>query len=110
VARSTSDGGATVTPGFGRAIPAALPSYYCDACDEDSDSLVGRAQEYVDVVTGGLSEFRRPYVPDPGVAPLADGPWLEEGYRRGHGASAGASADIRGELFEAGWAPWTARS
>jgi hypothetical protein len=109
VARSTYDGGATLTIGFGRATTAGLPGCFCDACDEDSDGLIEQTREYLDAATGGVTEFRRPHVPRHPGAPLADGPWLEQGFRGPAGSSASASAEVRGELFEVTWRPWTRR-
>lgn len=110
VARRTYDGGAGVLLRTGVAIDEGIPSCFCDACDEDSESLVGQVDEVLATLTGGCREFRRPYR-RPLRERLAGGPWLEHGYERQDGTtSTHASADVRGEPFDRTWVPWRRRT
>ncbi len=61
--RGRFEGGVRAAVGIGCAVTALLPVCFCDACDEDSESLVEQAEEYVRVVTAGFVEFRRPTAP-----------------------------------------------
>ena len=109
VGRTTFEGGASALLGFGVAAHGLVPDCFCDACDEDSESLVARAEELVRAAVHGCVEFRRPYQPRrPGR--LFGGPWLEEGFTTAGGGFAHASAAIRGEPFSRHWQPWTPRS
>jgi hypothetical protein len=107
--RFTFEGGAGAVLAGGLAIEETVPTCFCDACDEDSESLVGQVDEVLATVTGGCREFRRPYR-RPLRERLAGGPWLEHGYERPDGTtSTHASADVRGEPFDRTWAPWRRR-
>ena len=109
VGRCRFEGGTTVKIGFGLATTAPIPTCFCDACDEDSESLIAQTEEYVQVAAGGCREFRRPYQPPPGVD-LLDGPWMEIGYEWAGGRSASANADVRGEPFVRDWREWPRRA
>ncbi|MGN6577915.1 MAG: DUF6226 family protein [Nocardioides sp.] len=109
VGRFTFEGGTGAVVAGGIAIEEPVPTCFCDACDEDSESLVDQVEELLEVVTGGCREFRRPYRKSFGQR-LADGPWLEHGYVRPNGGtSAHASAEVKGEPFDRTWAPWRRR-
>lgn len=108
VGRATEDGAVTATLAFGLAQTTLLPDCLCDACDEDSESLVEQAEEFVAAAVQGCREFRGPYRPRPGTALL--GPtWLEEGCETATGAWSRASGQLSGEPFERRWTPWDAR-
>ena len=111
VHRSTFEGGASALLALGRVTTADVPDCFCDACDEDSESMIEGAESFVGVLTGGCVEFRRPHkigrLP-PWAAPV-EGTWMEEGYRTASSASAHSNAELRGEPFEKHWLPWTAR-
>ncbi len=108
VGRHTSGGAASVWLAFGTAAATSLPGCTCDACDEDSESLVGQAEEFVRAAVGGCREFRRPYRPVPGE-PLEGGPWLQEGYATDRGTTSHASHEVTGDLFSREWRPWPPR-
>ncbi len=94
--------------GFGVTTRASIPPCFCDACDEDSTSMIAQAEQYVQIVAGGFREFRRPYQPRHPTN-LFDGPWMEIGYEWTGGAESGASADVRGEPFVRDWQAWPGR-
>lgn len=109
IGRGRFEGGTTAQIGFGVATRASLPSCFCDACDEDSESLISETEQYVRIVTSGCREFRRPNGPVQGADPR-DGPWMESGYVWAGGRSSGASAGVRGEPFMREWREWPRRS
>jgi hypothetical protein len=80
-----------VTVGFGLAAGALVPGCYCDACDEDSKSLIEQVDEIVQVAVEGCREYRRPYTPKPDIK-LHNGPWMQVGYEWRGGRSARARA------------------
>ena len=91
-----------------RAVTALLPVCFCDACDEDSESLVEQAEEYVRVVTAGFVELRRPY--RTGFRRrVFSGPSMEVGYREAAGSGSSAGIDITGEPFTQQWSRWLPR-
>lgn len=103
------EGGTMLVLAFGHAVSTLLPICFCDACDEDSESLIEQTNRYVDVATLGCREFRQPHVPRHGDL-LHDGPWLEHGFETSDGGGErSASADIRGETFSHTWAAWPRR-
>lgn len=108
IGRGRFEGGTTAAVGFGVTTRASLPPCFCDACDEDGQSLISETEQYVHIVTSGCREFRRPHVPARG-ADLHDGPWMESGYAWAGGSSSGASADVRGEPFVRDWRAWPRR-
>jgi uncharacterized protein DUF6226 len=109
VARTTHEGGAGVLLRTGVAIDVGVPGCFCDACDEDSDSLIEQTDEIVSVAVEGCREFRQRYRRSLGQR-LADGPWLEHGYERPDGGAARhASASVRGDTFSRVWEPWPRR-
>ena len=109
VARTTHDGGAGVLLRTGVAIDEGIPGCLCDACDEDSDSLIEQTEEIVAVAVGGCREFRQHYRRSLGQR-LADGPWMEHGYERPDGTTAcHASASVRGDAFSRVWVAWPRR-
>lgn len=139
VDRTTFERGEFATVGIGQVITELIPNCFCDACDEDSDSLIAQTDTLVEVTVGGFREFRRTYRPrragrDPAASPSALLPdarpglaptdvsrptgrlvddtagWLEEGYEWRGGMSAGASGDVRGALFDRQWNPWAKRA
>jgi hypothetical protein len=106
--RGRFEGGVRAAVGIGCAVTALLPVCFCDACDEDSESLVEQAEEYVRVVTAGFVEFRRPY--RTGFRQrLFSGPSMEVGYREAAGSGSSAGIDITGEPFTQQWSRWLPR-
>jgi hypothetical protein len=109
VARLRYDGGASVRLRAGLAIAEDIPICFCDACDEDSESLIAQTRDIVELTVNGFVEFRRPYRRDVSQI-LEDGPWMEHGYTRPDGSTgARASASTRGKAFSHEWAPWPRR-
>jgi hypothetical protein len=108
VGRGQFEGGTTAEIGFGVATRASIPPCFCDACDEDSASLISQTEEYVRIVTAGCREFRRPYRAAPATR-LSEGPWMEIGYEWAGGRGSGASAQVRGEPYEWHWQAWRPR-
>lgn len=109
VGRTSFEGGASAVLGFGVAALALVPDCFCDACDEDSESLVAETEGFVRAAVDGCVEFRRPFRPRRRPGRLLGGAWLEEGFTTAGGGSAHASADIRGEPFSRRWRPWATR-
>jgi hypothetical protein len=106
IAHDSSAGGASAVVGLGRAIDEMVPSCLCDACDEDSESMIAEMTELVDVATHGFREFRRSYVADPDEL-LWKGPWLQIGYEvEGEEMWSRAGHTLRGEEFSVSWRPW----
>ncbi len=109
VGRSTFEGGAGAVLAGGVAIAEIVPTCFCDACDEDSETLIDQTEEVLAAVTGGCREFRARYRQSPWQR-LADGPWMEHGYARPDGnASKHASAGVTGEPFDRTWTAWPRR-
>jgi hypothetical protein len=108
LARSRDEGGAMVRIGFGVASSALIPGCFCDACDEDSESLIEQTDEFVHVAVEGCREYRRPYTPKPGME-LHTGPWMQVGYEWRGGGSASAGPSVRGESFSQQWQAWPHR-
>ncbi len=106
----TYEGGTMAVLAFGRAMADVIPVCFCDACDEDSESLIEMANRLVNAATGGCREFRRPYVNQHDDV-LHDGPWQELGYSSldGSDMSCAAGASIRGAAFSQLWQPWASR-
>ena len=74
VGRGQFEGGATAEIGFGVATRASIPPCFCDACDEDSASLISQTEEYVRIVTAGcVSSDARIEHPWQRVCPTAHG-------------------------------------
>jgi hypothetical protein len=109
IGRTSFEGGSSAVLGFGVVARALVPACFCDACDEDSESLIAHAQEFVRAATRGSVEFRRPYRRRVRER-LFNGPWMEEGFAAGGRELSHAGADIRGEPFSRQWQPWTRRS
>jgi hypothetical protein len=111
VQRSTFEGGAGALLAFGLVSFVDVPDCYCDACDEDSESMVEQAGEFVRLATGGCVEFRRERRFDrmPSWAAPIEGTWMEEGRRSADSFSAHSNAELRGEPFEREWLPWLVR-
>jgi hypothetical protein len=107
IARGSSEsGGTTAVVAFGRAFEEMVPDCLCDACDADSEGLIAEMTEFVEVVTHGFHEFRRPYVPEPDEV-LWKGPWLQIGYEvNGVEMWARAGHRVRGDVFSVSWRPW----
>lgn len=99
VARGTFEGGTSALIGLGVATQELVPSCFCDACDEDSDSMIEQAGRLVRVATGGCHEFRRP-------ARHGLTRWLEQGYVAADGSASCGGPDERGAPFARDWAPW----
>lgn len=112
VHRSTFERGDSALMAMGWVARVDVPDCFCDACDEDSESMIEETEDFVSVVTGGCVEFRRPHEMgrQPSWAAPVQGTWLEEGYRTPATARSHADADIRGELFEKHWLPWYVRT
>ena len=110
VGRRVYEGGVAVVLAFGVAAVEAVPDCFCDACDEDSESMVEQVEEFVNAATGGCREFRRPYRSRPGELLDGGGPWMEHGVDTASGAWAHASRSVTGDSFDRDWAPWPARS
>ncbi len=109
VARLSSEGGASVLLRTGFAIAEDIPSCFCDACDEDSESLIKQTRDVVELAVDGCEEFRRPYRQKVRQI-LADGRWMEHGYTRPDGSwTSHAGASVRGEAFSHAWPPWPRR-
>lgn len=109
VARLRYDGGASVRLRAGFAIAEDIPICFCDACDEDSESLITQTRDIVELAVNGFVEFRRPYRPPSGEI-LEGGPWMQHGYTRPNGSTAThASASTRGKAFSHEWAAWPRR-
>jgi len=61
--------------------------------------------EFVEVVTQGFREFRRPYVADR-EEPFWKGPWLQVGYEvDGEVMWSRAGHSVKGEKFSVSWKP-----
>ena len=105
IGRATEDGAQTVTFAFGLAQSASLPDCFCDACDEDSESLIEQSQQFMAAALHGCREFRRPYRPRLGDV-LDGGSWMEEGCDTASGSWAQANRQISGRPFDVTWQPW----
>lgn len=110
VGRQVYEGGTAATLAFGVAAVEAFPDCFCDACDEDSESLVEQLERFLGAATGGCHEFRRRYRSRPGERLDGGGPWLEHGVGWPGGSWCHASRSVTGEPFTRDWAPWPARS
>ena len=111
VLRSSFEGGACALLALGLVTSVDVPNCFCDACDEDSESMIEQAEELVGAATGGCVEFRRPHEHGlPSWAAPIEGTWMEEGYRTAGTASSHANPELRGEPFEKQWLPWAART
>jgi hypothetical protein len=105
IARKRFEEGASVTLGLGIAINPGIPSCFCDACDENSESLIEQASRYVSIAVDGFTEFRRPHPFGFRGWLLGGQRWMEHGFRWSGGAETGGGADVRGEPFTKDWGP-----
>lgn len=108
IGRATEDGAHTATFAFGVTQSASLPDCWCDACDEDSESLIEQSQRFMEAALRGCREFRRPYRPR--LRDVLDGgPWMEEGCRTASGGWAHTNRQVSGRPFDVAWKPWVMR-
>lgn len=109
VGRGSYEGCTTVFLGLGRAVDEVVPSCFCDACGEDSASLIEQTDGLVQMAVRGLEEFRRPFHAEPGEV-LYEGPWMQHGFTSGDHQSSRAGHDVRGQGFTQVWQPWPRRT
>lgn len=107
VGRGTFEHGAFAVLGLGRGTDALVPTCFCDACDEDSESLADQVEELLAVVTGGFHEFRRP-APAGLVRRRGARRRTEQGFEWRGGSSVGGGPD-GGEPYDARWRAWPRR-
>ena len=108
IGRTTYAGGAQATIAFGRAVHETVPHCFCDACDEDAESMIEQTQTLVAATVGGVHEFRRTYeAPDNAAEEaLYDPPWLEHGIESDALTTSRAGHGLEGEEFSVHWKPW----